>query len=135
MRNKFIQFMQGRYGFDFFSKCLFVLSAILIFLSSAFRERSISMVFYLIGWIILVYCGSRVFSKNRQRRYEENQKFMEKTSSIRSYLQRINQELSQRRQYHIYRCPGCKQKIRIPRGKGKIEVRCPKCGSTFIKHS
>lgn len=135
MRNKFIQFMQGRYGVDLYSKCLFVLSAILIFLSSAFRERSISMLFYLIGWIILVYCGSRVFSKNRQKRYEENQKFMEKTSSIRGYLQRINQELSQRRQYHIYRCPGCKQKIRIPRGKGKIEVRCPKCGSTFIKHS
>ncbi len=135
MRNRFIQFMRGRYGFDLFSKYLFLLSVVIILLSSAFRERSISMFFYLIGWIVLVYCCVRVFSKNTQKRYAENQKFMERTSDLRGYFQKISGDLSQRKQYHIYRCPGCKQKIRIPRGKGKIEVRCPKCGTTFIKHS
>ncbi len=135
MRNRFMQFMQGRYGFDDFSRFLFLISAVTILLSSAFRGKNISMIFYLIGWIVLVYCCVRVFSRKIQKRYTENQKFIQKTAHIRENFQNIRSDMTQRKMYHIYRCPECKQKIRIPRGKGKIEIRCPKCGTTFIKHS
>ena len=29
----------------------------------------------------------------------------------------------------------CRQKIRVPRGKGKIEITCPSCRSKFIKRT
>lgn len=91
--------------------------------------------FYIIGWAAMIYCYFRLFSRNIQKRYAENQKFLAKTYNIRCFFNKQKNMFMQRRIYHIYKCPGCKQKIRIPRGKGRIEVRCPKCGTTFIKKS
>ena len=82
--------------------------------------------------------GSRdllLFSRNVQKRYAENQAYLMKTYKIRNWFQNQKNIWQQRKVYHIYTCPSCKQKIRIPKGKGKIEVRCPKCGTTFIKKS
>ena len=70
-----------------------------------------------------------------EKRYAENQAFLAKTYGIRNFFRKQKNIWQQRRVYHIYTCPSCKQKIRIPKGKGKIEVRCPKCGTTFIKKS
>ena len=38
-----------------------------------------------------------------------------------------------RRLYHYYRCPQCRQKLRVPRGRGRIQISCPRCGTQFIK--
>jgi uncharacterized paraquat-inducible protein A len=37
--------------------------------------------------------------------------------------------------YKIFRCPHCKQKVRVPRGRGKISIHCPKCNTEFIRKS
>lgn len=68
-------------------------------------------------------------------RYKENETFVKHADKFLNLFGDLKYNISQRKIYHIYKCPECKQKIRIPRGKGKIEVRCPKCGKTFIKHS
>lgn len=90
---------------------------------------------YIFGWVAIIYCYFRIFSKNITKRYAENQKYLAKTYKLRSFFYKQKELMKQRKVYHIYKCPSCKQKIRIPRGKGKIEVRCPKCGTTFIKKS
>ena len=87
------------------------------------------------GEHVVIYCYFRIFSRNVQKRYAENQAYLMKTYKIRNWFQNQKNIWQQRKVYHIYTCPSCKQKIRIPKGKGKIEVRCPKCGTTFIKKS
>ncbi len=135
MKEKFIRFMQGRYGVDQLSKFLLLLGLIAVVISSMFMNNVVGVIFYILGWALVVCCYFRVFSRNVQKRYAENQAFLAKTYRVRSFFQRQKNIWQQRRVYHIYTCPSCKQKIRIPRGKGRIEVRCPKCGATFIKKS
>lgn len=135
MKEKLIRFMQGRYGIDQFSKFLLIVGLIAVVASSFFWDSIANVIFYILGWILVIYCYFRVFSRNIPKRYAENQTYLAKTYKIRSFFQRQKSIWKQRRVYHIYTCPSCKQKIRIPRGKGKIEVRCPKCGTTFVKKS
>lgn len=143
MREKFNQFMQGRYGYDdlnrFLSKVFFVmliLSIIGTFVGGWIPGVTVvSRILYWIALVCLVYCYFRMFSRNIYKRSEENRQFLQRTEGIRKFFRSRKNIMEQRKYYHIYTCPGCRQKIRIPKGKGKIEVRCPKCGKTFIKRS
>ena len=77
---------------------------------------------------------SDVFQKYLKR-YAENQKYLQVTSKFRLRFNKEKNLMKQRKTHHIYSCPGCGQKIRIPRGKGKIEIECPKCHTKFVKRS
>lgn len=135
MKEKLIRFMQGRYGTDTLSKFLLICGLVVVLFSSFSSSDTVRMIWYVVGWALIIYCYYRMFSRNVTKRYAENQAFLARTYKIRSFFKQQMELMKQRRIYHIYTCPGCRQKIRIPRGKGKIEVRCPKCGVTFVKKS
>ena len=135
MKERIMRFMQGRYGVDTFCRFLLVAGLIVVFLSAFLGSSVVGMIFYLLGWVMIIYCYFRMFSRNVSKRYAENQAFLAKTYKIRSFFQKQKNIWNQRRVYHIYTCPNCRQKIRIPRGKGKIEIRCPKCNTKFIKRT
>lgn len=135
MKEKLIRFMQGRYGVDSFSKFLLAAALFVVLISSFFGQKQVGTVLYTLGVAAFVYSYFRIFSRNISKRYAENQQFLMKTAKVRSFFAQQKSLMQQRRTHHIYSCPGCKQKIRIPRGKGKIEIRCPKCGTTFVKKS
>lgn len=131
MKEKFIRFMTGRYGIDSFGK--FTIAAGLIaLLLAAWSDRAL---FSALAWACIIYAYFRMFSKNVYKRAAENQTFLQKTAKIRAWYAQQKNLWAQRKVYHIYKCPTCRQKIRVPRGKGKIEVRCPKCSTTFVKNS
>lgn len=135
MRERIMRFMQGRYGTDQFSQCLIVVALVLLLLSSFIPVDFLKSLCYILGWAAAIYCYFRMFSRNISKRYDENQNYLAKTAKIRNWFNKQKSMMQQRKIYRIYTCPGCKQKIRVPKGKGKIEVRCPKCGTTFIKKS
>ena len=134
LRDRFIRFMQGRYGAygtDAFTKFLLILTLVLIVATSFGPLRNLSI----LPFIILIYCYFRLFSKNVPKRYHENQVYMEYQNRFTGFFKNFKYNASQRKIYHVYKCPKCGQKIRIPRGKGKIIVRCPKCSTEFEKRS
>ena len=131
MREKFLHFMQGRYGADQLYRVMLIGGAVLVILSNVIFE----VFFLLLGWILVVLAFVRAFSKDYSRRYAENQKFLELTGKIRKVFGKQRYVMEQRKDYHIYTCPQCRQKIRMPRGKGKVEISCPKCHTKFIKKS
>lgn len=131
MRERLIRFMSGRYGFDAFGKCILIIAIVLTVLSTLLGSELLN----LIAWALLIYTYFRIFSKNIYKRAAENQTYLAKTYKIRNRFAKEKRLLQQRKTHHIYKCPTCKQKIRIPKGKGKIEIRCPKCHTTFIKNS
>ena len=135
MKEKIGRFMAGRYGNDKlnqFMMAVFLGCAVLnLFVRNAYASTVLNSWECLL--ILLVYI--RMFSRNISKRYAENQKYLALENRLRRFFGQKRYLMQQRKEYHIYKCPGCKQKIRIPRGKGKISIRCPKCGEEFIKNN
>ena len=131
MRDKIYRFMQGRYGTDDFYKFLFWVALIGIVINWFFKSQLLSFAVTL----ILVYAMYRVLSKNHSALYAENQRYLQATAKIRYWFDQQKKLMEERKYHHIYTCPKCRQKIRIPKGKGKIMIRCPKCHHEFQKRS
>ena len=134
MREKLARFFAGRNGVDQLGRAVMIVTVILLVVSM-FTSGRLSDLLFVLVLIGIIYMYFRMFSRNISKRYAENEAFLNRTYKVRSFFQKQINIWKQRRVYHIYTCPGCRQKIRIPRGKGKIEIRCPKCGTTFIKKS
>lgn len=131
MKEKLMYFMQGRYGIDQMSRFTTGLSLFIMVLTLFIPIKFM----YPIAILLLIYSYFRMFSKNHTKRYKENQVFLKYYDPFRIFFNKQKSLLKQRKTHHIYSCPSCKQKIRIPRGKGKIQIRCPKCSNEFIKRS
>lgn len=124
------RFMYGRYGTDQLNIALLIAavavslthSLLSLFLRySTVYTRVISPVFYLLMLGLLGFCLFRTLSRNIYARQKENRWF-------RRWWDRLRD-----RKNRYYRCPKCRQTVRVPKGKGKISIRCPKCGEKFIK--
>lgn len=131
MKQRFMEFMQGRYGADQLSKFLTGAGLVCAVLTLLTGWR----IFYGLFWILLIYSYFRMFSKNHMARYQENQKFLGWKNRITYWWSNRKKIREQKKIYHIYSCPFCKQKIRIPKGKGSIIITCPKCKQEFGKRS
>ena len=131
LREKLQKFMIGRYGVDPLNRFIMWAVIVLIFLNLFLRWD----VLFFLEIIGLVWCYFRMFSKNYPAREKENRVYMRVRLKVTDFLNKCKFRFQQARQYHIYKCPGCGQKIRIPRGKGRVSIHCPKCGTDFIKKS
>lgn len=131
MREKIYRFMQGRYGVDQLYRFIFFLAIVLMLINNFLKNPMLNLVIY----ALLILDIFRMLSKNHSARYAENQKYLQLTARFRYRLDQQKKLWQERKYHHIYTCPKCKQKIRIPKGKGNIMVRCPKCHFEFQKRS
>lgn len=127
--DKIKKFMYGRNGGDQLSMALIILSIIFTFGGQLLKLQWV----IIIGYIPLGLSLFRVFSKDVSKRRMENYKFAMLLSPIYSRFKNTQKKVKDRKDYKYYKCPNCKQQLRVPKGKGKIVVTCSKCKTKFNK--
>jgi len=121
--------MYGRYGGDQLSRALLVLSFILLIIAG-FLPRSLSIL-SVIAYIPTFICIYRIFSKDIYKRRQENYKYLKiENSGTKWFKQKLNTTKGLKT-HKYFTCPDCKQRLRVPRGQGKISITCPKCKRAF----
>lgn len=123
--------MYGRYGADQLSKLYLGLAIVFLVLNLLTGLG----IFYLAGMAVLIYGMYRSFSKNTAKMSAQNQKYLNWRYQRAVKYGNAKKHWAQRKEYRFFSCPGCRQKVRVPRGKGKIAITCPKCHTEFIKKS
>ena len=130
MKAKLQQFMLGRNGVDDLGRFLNLL-VLVILLLGAFLFPQVSGL--AIG--IMVLCYFRIFSRNIYKRAQENAMFLRLKSRATGKVAVQIQRMKSRKTHRYFQCPSCKQTLRVPKGKGKISITCPKCRTVFDKRS
>lgn len=131
MKERLQRFMMGRYGFDNFSMVLLA-AAVGLMAGSLFFD---SKYCYAAGLLALAYCYFRGFSRNIVKRQQEIQRFYDIKRHSEEKWSRFKYHQEQKKIYRFFRCPQCRQKVRVPKHKGKICIICPKCRMEFIRKS
>ena len=134
MRNWLQRVMAGRYGVDEYSRFLNIVALVSLVLSILFNN-GLSVFFWLLDIISLVWTYFRMFSRNTYKRRAENNAYLTIRYNMTRKLSGLKQRMQQKRYYRFYKCPKCGITTRVPKGKGKIRITCPKCGEIFQRKS
>ncbi len=126
-----IRFMYGRYGVDKLSKHL-TTGAVIVCLLSMFDPSGL---LFPLALVMIIWGYFRIFSKNHSARYKELCGYERMLGKIKKIPNQLKYEMQQRKDYRIFKCPGCKQRMRIPKGRGNVEIRCRKCSTVFRKRT
>ena len=129
IRNFLRNLMVGRYGPDHLNIAMIVFSLALNLIHAII---GFAPVMYL-AFAMLLLAFSRMLSRNIARRRAENDRFIRYWWPIRTKLTRTWANLKHRKTHRFVKCPGCANTLRIPKGKGRLQITCPKCGERFVR--
>ena len=115
------RFMAGRYGTDRLNMTILGVGLAACLISPFFKNVGINLLLTALSYGLMIWAVCRSLSRNTYKRYQENRKFLQ-------FFDRLKD-----RQHRYYDCPKCRQVVRVPRGKGKISITCPRCREKFIK--
>ena len=119
IKQAFARFMMGRYGTDKLNTWILGVGVVLCLISVFIQYPPVNLALTTCSYILMVWAIFRTFSRNTYKRYRENRRFL-------MILDRIKD-----REHRYFDCPKCRQPVRVPRGKGKIMITCPKCKEKF----
>jgi hypothetical protein len=125
-----VNFMYGRNGLDDYNKFLLIIGLIVDMLSMIFA----GMFFLIFSDIIFIYVLFRAFSKNLVKRSMENQSYLYVKNWLRHKWKAAHSNAKDK-EHRYYVCPQCHQIVRVPRGRGKLDITCPTCGKEFSRKS
>lgn len=115
------RFMSGRYGTDRLNLVILCVAAACIVLSALLQRSWVGQVLWVLSYGLMIWAIFRSMSRNINKRYQENRRFLLIFDRLKD------------RKNRYFLCPRCRQTVRVPRGKGKILITCPKCKEKFQK--
>ncbi len=129
IRRFLYNFFQGRNGFDPIAKLTWVLTFVSLLLSMF--GGIFGLVMQALSLVLMIYTCWRICSRNVYKRAAECRRYMDMTYGIRMWFKNLRLRFSQRKEYKFFTCPTCHTLLRVPRGQGKIQITCRKCGNRF----
>lgn len=114
-------FMMGRYGTDRLNMVILCVGLVASLLSTIFTVQPLNLIFFLLSYAMLIWAIFRSLSRKTYKRYDENRRFLQFWTRLKD------------RKNCYFDCPKCRQMVRVPRGKGKIAITCPRCKEKFVK--
>lgn len=135
LSQKLRMMMYGRRGMDELNIFLFILCLAANLLCTPLD----SMLLYVISMLSMLLFLFRAFSRNLAKRSEENARFLRLTVRFRPAVNTVRDFFgnlfAKDKSAKIYRCPNCGQKLRVPRGRGRLSITCSRCKTQFIRKS
>ena len=115
------RFMEGRYGTDKLNTTILGVGVVTCLISLFIKTPTANLILISISYGLMIWAIFRSLSRNTYKRYQENRKYL-------MLLERMKDK-----DHRYFDCPRCRQPVRVPKGKGKIAITCPKCREKFIK--
>ena len=115
------RFFAGRYGHDRLNMLILTTGLVLVVLGLLIHVWWINLFLTIGSYALLIWALFRSFSRDHYKRYQENRKYL-------LFLDRVKD-----RDNRYFTCPRCHQTVRVPRGKGKISITCPRCKEKFVR--
>ncbi len=150
-------FQQMKRSLDELNRAMLILALVFSLTGMMFSQYGgwPRIVFTGIGAVLLVLMVLRMTSRNTAKRYQENLKYLTYETAVKNWFRRTfrtkgagakntatrakrarkNPTWSELKQYKYLICPQCAQRLRVPRGKGRIRVTCTNCGNVFETRS
>ena len=114
-------FMVGRYGTDRLNMVILSVGLVASLLSVIFKFPPVNLALFFLSYGMMFWAIFRTLSRKTYKRYQENRKFLQLMGRMKD------------REHRYFDCPKCRQMVRVPRGKGKIAITCPRCREKFVK--
>ena len=121
LRNGLVRFMTGRYGTDKLNMAILGAGLAVTLIGMFVNQPMVKLILTVISYGLMIWAIFRSLSRKTYQRYDENRKFL-------LFFQKLKD-----REHRYFDCPRCRQQVRVPRGKGKIAITCPKCREKFVK--
>ena len=117
------RFMEGRYGNDKLNSAILICALVVVLLAGLIKVPLVNLILHGVAYALMFWSIARSLSRNTYKRYEENRRFLRLLDQVKD------------KDHRYYNCPKCKQTVRVPRGKGKIAITCPRCREKFVRKS
>ena len=139
MKERLRKFMEGRYGADGLNRFLTICGWVLLltgFVLSGIQKDAamiIGSALVTLSWVLLIWSIFRTLSKTTQKRASENYRYFVYKNKVANWWKQRKTRWQDRKVHRYFKCPQCGATVRVPKGKGKIRITCPKCRNQFIK--